>query len=175
MIAKDGTVYRFERFSSAEDGGYIDWVSDDGEVVEESWSESADYPHADRKFAELVPEAGAFTFGWGSDAEMVGADEEKFTFVQTLDKNKKPAGVAIYDADPQEGEKPLAAVTAKMGKTTGAISVSFTSKKGDKAKYAVELVWRDDQLFAGHVMRTWKRLVGRKSTNLSASGTVTVK
>ena len=72
---------------------------------------------------------------------------------------------------PQEGEKPLATVTAKVGKTTGAISVSFTSKKGDKAKYAVELVWRGTQLFAGHVTRTWKD--GKVS--YTAYGTAEVK
>ena len=124
-----------------------------------------------------MPETGAFTFGWGSDAEIVGAAEEKFTFVQTLDKNNKPAGVAIYDVDPQPDEKPLATVTAKVGKATGAISVSFTSKKGDKAKYAVELVWRGDKLFAGHVTRTWKEVdpVTKKSANLTAYGTAEVK
>ena len=63
----------------------------------------------------------------------------------------------------------------KFDKATGAISVSFTSKKGDKAKYAVELVWRGDKLFAGHVTRTWKGVVDNKSANLSAYGTAEVK
>ena len=73
--------------------------------------------------------------------------------------------------------RPLATVTAKVGKTTGAISVSFTSKKGDKAKYAVELVWRGDNLFAGHVTRTWKEVdpETKKSANLTAYGTAEVK
>ena len=179
VIAKDGTVCRFDRFSSDEYGGFIDWVGEDGETVEESWSANADYAFGDKKFAELVPEAGAFTFGWGSDAETVGAAAESFTFAVTKDKNNKPAGVAIYDADPQPDEKPLATVTAKVGKMTGAISVSFTSKKGDKAKYAVELVWRGDQLFAGHVTRTWKatETVGGKPKQVShtAYGTAEVK
>ena len=75
------------------------------------------------------------------------------------------------EVQPQEGEKPLAKVTAKVGKATGAISVSFTSKKGDKAKYAVELVCRGAKLFAGHVTRTWK---GGK-ISCTASGTAEVK
>ena len=58
-----------------------------------------------------------------------------------------------------------------MGKKTGAISVSFASKKGDKAKYAVELLWRGEKLFAGHVTRTWKD--GKVS--YTASGTAEVK
>ena len=175
VIAKDGTVYCFDYFSSDYDGGYIDWVSEDGEDTEESWSTPAEYTSGDKKFAELVPETGLFTFGWGSDAELVGVDTESFTFAVTLDKNKKPAGVAIYDADAVEGEKPLATVTTKVGKATGAISVSFTSKKGDKAKYAVELVWRGDKLFAGHVTRTWKGLVNNKPANFTAYGTAEVK
>ena len=177
VIAKDGTAYCFDRFSSDEGGGYVDWVAEDGESAEEAWSANADYALGDRKFAELVPEAGAFAFGWGSDAEIVGAATESFAFVQTLDKNNNPAGVAIYDADPQPGEKPLATVTAKVGKATGAISISFTSKKGDKAKYAAELVWRGDKLFAGHVTRMWKESdpVTKKSANLTASGTAEVK
>ena len=71
-----------------------------------------------------------------------------------------------------------AIVTAKMGKTTGAfvvVSGALTSKKGDKAKYAVELVWRGDKLFAGHVTRTWKGIVDGKSANLTAYGTAEVK
>ena len=175
VIAKDGTVYCFDYFSSDYDGGYIDWVSEDGEDVEESWSVPADYADADAKFAELVPETGAFTFGWGSDAETVGMETESFAFEVTTDAKGSPAGVAIYDADPQPGEKPLATVTAKVGKATGAISVSFTSKKGDKAKYAVELVWRGDKLFAGHVTRTWKGLVNNKPANFTAYGTAEVK
>ena len=175
VIAKDGTVYCFGSFSSASVGGNIDCVTEDGEDTECAWSENADYTFGDKKFAELVPETGVFTFGWGSDAETVGAAAEAFTFEVTKDKNGKPAGVAIYDADPQEGEKPLATVTAKVGKTTGAISVSFTTKKGDKAKYAVELVWRGERLFAGHVTRTWKGLVGGKSASLTAYGTAEVK
>ena len=171
VIAKDGTVYRFDCFSSDEGGGYVDWVSEDGEDVEESWSVPADYTLADAKFAELAPETGAFTFGWGSDAGLVGTPTESFAFEVTTDAKGNPAGVAIYDADPQPGEKPLATVTAKVGKTTGAISVSFTSKKGDKAKYAVELVWRGEQLFAGHVTRTWKD--GKVSN--TAYGTAEVK
>ena len=103
------------------------------------------------------------------------AAAESFAFEVTTDAKGNPAGVAIYDDDPQPGEKALATVTAKVGKTTGAISVSFTSKKGDKAKYAVELVWRGTQLFAGHVTRTWKGLVDGKSANLTASGTAEVK
>ena len=48
---------------------------------------------------------------------------------------------------------------------------------GDKAKYAVELVWRGDKLFAGHVTRTWKGLDPKtnKSVNKTAFGTVEVK
>ena len=122
-----------------------------------------------------MPATGAFTFNWGSDAEVVGAPTESFAFEVATDKNGNPSGVAIYDAEPQEGEKPLATVTAKVGKLTGAISVSFTSKKDDKAKYAVELVWRGDQLFAGHVTRTWKGVVDNKSANLTAYGTAEVK
>ena len=171
VIAKDGTVYVFNYFSSDYDGGYIDWVSEDGEEVEESWSTPADYADADAKFAELVPETGAFTFGWGSDAGIVGTPTESFEFEVTTDAKGNPAGVAIYDAYPQPGEKPLATVTAKVGKTTGAISVSFTSKKGDKAKYVVELVWRGEQIFAGHVTRTWKD--GKVSN--TAYGTAEVK
>ena len=71
----------------------------------------------------------------------------------------------------QPGEKPLATVTAKMGKTTGAITVSFASKKGDKAKYVVELVWRGDKFFAGHVTRTWKD----DKVSYAAYGTAEVK
>ena len=177
VIAKDGTVYCFDCFSSDEGGGYVGWVSEDGENWESSWSTPADYTYADKKFAALVPATGAFTFGWGSDAGIVGADAESFAFEVTTDAKGNPAGVAIYDADPQPGEKPLATVTAKVGKTTGAISVSFTSKKGDKAKYAVELVWRGDNLFAGHVTRTWKEVdpVTKKSANLTAYGTAEVK
>ena len=55
------------------------------------------------------------------------------------------------------------------------VSGALTSKKGDKAKYAVELVWRGDKLFAGHVTRTWKGVVDSKSANLTASGTAEVK
>ena len=178
VIAKDGTVCCFNCFTD-DDGGCINWVCDDGEWIEGVWSPDVDYPHADKKFAELVPEEGAFTFGWGSDAEIVGAAEESFMFEQTFDAKGKPAGVAIYDADAVEGEKPLATVTAKVGKATGAISFTFTSKKGDKAKYAVELVWRGEELFAGHVTRTWKasEIVGGKSKQVShtAYGTVDVK
>ena len=159
------------RTVSAEGGGSIDWVSEDGEDADYSHPTPADYDYADAKFAELVPEEGAFTFGWGSDAEIVGAAEESFMFEQTLDAKGKPAGVAIYDADAVEGEKPLATVTAKVGKTTGAISVSFPSKKGDKAKYAVELVWRGEKLFAGHVTRTWKE----GNVSHTAYGTADVK
>ena len=179
VIAKDGTVYCFDYFSSDSNGGYIDWVTEDGEDTECAKSVNAEYVLGDKKFAELVPEEGTFTFGWGSDTKTVGAATESFTFAVTKDKNNKPAGVAIYDADPQEGEKPLATVTAKVGKTTGAISVSFTSKKDDKAKYAVELVWRGEQLFAGHVTRTWKasEIVDGRSKQVShtASGTAEVK
>ena len=107
--------------------------------------------------------------------QTVGVETESFEFEVTTDAKGNPAGVAIYDADPQPGEKPLATVTAKVGKTTGAISVSFTSKKGDKAKYAVELVWRGEKLFVGHVTRTWKGVVGNKSVNLTAYGTAEVK
>ena len=170
-IAKDGTAYCFNGFFA--DGGYVNWVGEDG--GDAKWAWSAEYTSGDKKFAELVPETGTFAFGWGSDAEVVGAPTESFTFEVTKDKNDKPAGVAIYDADRQPDEKPLATVTAKVGKTTGAISVSFTSKKDDKAKYAVELVWRDEKLFAGHVTRTWKGLVNNKPANLSASGTAEVK
>ena len=173
VIAKDGTVYCFDGFSSGL--GFVDVVDETGELPNNVCVDSVDYTLGDKKFAELMPATGAFTFGWGSDAEIVGVDTESFTFAVTLDKNKKPAGVAIYDADPQPGEKALATVTAKVGKTTGAISVSFTSKKGDKAKYAVELVWRGDKLFAGHVTRTWKGVVGNKSANLTAYGTAEVK
>ncbi|MDO5318898.1 MAG: hypothetical protein Q4G65_09750 [bacterium] len=173
VIAKDGTVICFENFFCG-GGGYVDLVQEDGEHVDEIRSTSAQYALGDKKFAELVPETGAFTFGWGSDAETVGMETESFAFEVTTDAKGNPAGVAIYDADPQPGEKPLATVTAKVGKTTGAISVSFTSKKGDKAKYAVELVWRGTQLFAGQVTRTWKGLVGGKSTNMTASGTAEV-
>ena len=173
VIAKDGTVYCFDDFSS--DCGYIDWVSEDGEGTEGAWSASADYTLGDAKFAELVPNTGAFTFNWGSDAELVGETTESFEFEVTTDAKGNPAGVAIYDADAVEGEKPLATVSAKVGKLTGAISVSFTSKKGDKAKYAVELVWRGEKLFAGHVTRTWKGVVGNKSVNKTAYGTAEVK
>ena len=175
VVAKDGTVYCFDNITS--DRGGVDWVDETGEDTDYVRSDSADYTLGDKKFAELVPEAGTFTFGWGSDAEAVGAPTESFAFEVTTDKNGNPAGVAIYDADPQEGEKALATVTAKMGKTTGAISVSFTSKKGDKAKYAVELVWRGEKLFAGHVTRTWKGLDPKtnKSVGKTAYGTVEVK
>ncbi|MBQ0033639.1 MAG: hypothetical protein KBT68_12705, partial [bacterium] len=177
VIAKDGTVICFENFCGG--GGYVDLVREDGEHVDEISSTSAQYALGDKKFAELVPATGAFTFGWGSGAELVGETTESFAFEVTFDKNKKPAGVAIYDAEPQPGEKPLATVTAKIGKKTGAISVSFTSKKGDKAKYAVELVWRGDKLFAGHVTRTWKasEIVNGKSKQVShtAYGTAEVK
>ena len=115
----------------------------------------------------------AFTFDWGSDAELVGETTESFAFEVTTDTQGNPKGVAIYDVDPQPDEKQL----AKVGKATGAISVSFTSKKGDKAKYAVELVWRGTKLFAGHVTRTWKGTdpESKKSANLTASGTAEVK
>ena len=174
VIAKDGTVYCFNEFYCW-DGGYVEWVAENGKDLESAWADYAEYTHADKKFAELVPETGTFAFGWGSDAEVVGAPTESFTFEVTKDKNNKPAGVAIYDVDLQEDEKPLATVTAKVGKVTGAISVSFTTKKGDKAKYAVELVWRGERLFAGHVTRTWKGLVGGKSASLTAYGTAEVK
>ena len=178
VIAKDGTVYCFNDFY-CRDGGYVEWMAEDGETTEDVWADYAEYALGDRKFAELVPEAGTFAFGWGSDAETVGAAAETFAFEVTKDKKDKPAGVAIYDAEPQEGEKPLATVTAKVGKATGAVSVSFTSKKGDKAKYAAELVWRGDKLFAGHVTRTWKasEIVNGKSKQVShtAYGTAEVK
>ncbi|MDO5320413.1 MAG: leucine-rich repeat protein [bacterium] len=175
VIAKDGTVICFENFCGG--GGYVDLVREDGERVDEIRSTSVEYTLGDKKFAELVPETGAFTFGWGGDAEIVGADVESFAFAVTKDKNDNPAGVAIYDVDAVEGEKPLATVSAKVGKATGAISVSFTSKKGDKAKYAAELVWRGEKLFAGHVTRTWKGLDPKtnKSANLTAYGTAIVE
>lgn len=173
VVAKDGTVYCFDGFSSDSDGGYIDWVREDGEDTDYSHSTPADYTDADAKFAELVPATGAFTFNWGSDAEVVGAPTESFAFEVTTDTK----GVAVYDADVVEGEKPLATVTAKVGKLTGAISVSFTSKKGDKAKYAVELVWRGEELFAGHVTRTWKGPDEKtgKPVNKTAFGRAEVK
>ena len=175
VIAKDGTVYCFDNFSSDKACGSIDWVSEDGEDTDSSHSTPAEYTLGDKKFAALVPETGTFAFGWGSDTEVVGAAAETFAFKVTTDAKGNPAGVAIYDSNPQPGEKPLATVTAKVGKVTGAISVSFTSKKGDKAKYAAELVWRGENLFAGHVTRTWKGLVDNKSVNLTAYGTAEVK
>ena len=177
VVAKDGTVYCFDNFSSDKACGSIDWVSEDGEDTDSSQATPADYTDADAKFAELVPATGAFTFNWGSDAEVVDAKTESFAFEVTTDAKGNPAGVAIYDSNPQPGEKPLATVTAKVGKVTGAISVSFTSKKGDKAKYAVELVWRGEGVFAGHVTRTWKGLDPKtnKSVNKTAYGTAEVK
>lgn len=174
VIAKDGTVYCFDSRWEDPDVAYwgcFHWVDEDGRTLCDFRAPPVEYPYGDRKFAELVPEAGTFTFGWGSDAETVGAATESFTFAVTTDKNNKPTGVAIYDADPQSAEKPLTKVTAKVGKTTGAISVSFTSKKGDKAKYAVELVWQGVDLFKGHVTRTWKD--GKVS--YTAYGTAEVK
>ena len=173
VIAKDGTVYCFDGFSSGL--GFVDMVDETGELPNNVCVDSVDYALGDKKFAELVHETGAFTFGWGSDAETVGVETESFEFEVTTDAKGNPAGVAIYDADPQPGENPLATVTAKVGKTTGAISVSFTSKKGDKAKYAVELVWRGEKFFAGHVTRTWKGVVDSKPANLTAYGTAEVK
>ncbi len=175
VISKDGTVYCFDGFSSGL--GFVDVVDETGELPNNVCVDSVDYTLGDKKFAELVPETGAFTFNWGSDAEVVGASTESFAFEVTTDAKGNPAGVAIYDVDAVEGEKPLATVSAKVGKATGAISVSFTSKKGDKAKYAVELVWQGDNLFAGHVTRTWKGPdpVTGKSVNKTAYGTAEVK
>ncbi|MDO5319222.1 MAG: carboxypeptidase regulatory-like domain-containing protein [bacterium] len=175
VIAKDGETFVFD--CPCEGAGYIYRISEDGEERGAVEATSVSYAYSDALFAALVPEAGAFTFGWDSDAEVVGASTESFAFEVTTDKNGNPAGVAIYDADPQEGEKALATVTAKMGKTTGAISVSFTSKKGDKAKYEVELVWQGEKLFAGHVTRIWKGPdpVTGKPVNKTAFGTAEVK
>ena len=57
--------------------------------------------------------------------------------------------------------------------------IRWTSCVRDKAKYAVELVWRGEQLFAGHVTRTWKasETVGCKPKQVlhTASGTAEVK
>ena len=47
----------------------------------------------------------------------------------------------------------------------------------DMAKYAVELVWRGDKLFAGHVTRTWKGPDPKtgKPVSKTAFGTAEVK
>ena len=86
---------------------------------------------------------------------------------QAVDSRVAPNGHPARSPDEEVAEPQFAE----------AISVSFTSKKGDKAKYAVELVWRGDELFAGQVTRTWKEVdpVTKKSANLTAYGTAEVK
>ena len=99
-----------------------------------------------------MPAAGALVFG---------ETKEAFPFEVGYDKKGLPVGVAVYDVDTQPGEKPIATVTAKMGKTTGGVSFAFTSKKGDKAKYAVDLVWQGEgRGFKGQVIRTTKTTSG---------------
>ena len=169
VVAKDGSVYLFDDFLVGETGGYIDWLEDGN--AEYALASGADYSFADAAFAALAPGDGTLDFTW-EDGET-----ESFAFALTLDARGKPKDVAIYDTDPQEGELSIATVAAKMGKTTGAVSFSFTSKKGDKAKYAVDLVWQGEGVFKGQVTRTWKGLdpETNKTVNKTAYGIATLK
>ncbi len=160
VIAKDKTVYLLG-------DGFIDWI--EGSERQDSLAAAAVCDKGDKKLAEVVPEEGALTVVGD------GLEPETFLFAVVFDNKQKPSAVEIYDAEPQEGEKPLAKVTTKLGKATGGITITLTSKKGDKAKYVIDLVWQDDCYLAGQVIRTWNGIVDGKPANLTACGTAEVK
>ena len=141
VIAKDKTVYLLGE-------GSVDWICANEQQT--SLAEPAICEKGDKKLAEVVSDTGALT------VVCDGPEPETFPFAVVLDNKQNPSAVEIYDVDPQLGEKPLAKVTAKLGKTTGGITITLTSKKRDKAKYVIDLVWQDDCYLAGQVIRTWK-------------------
>ena len=149
-VDKSGTAWVFDRLGfdgSAAVGSMSRMGEETVETVTTYGSDVTANPKP--KFGEVVTEETTLGFAFGNETE-------SFRLVP----NGK-GGVAVYE----EGTaNPLLTVSSAFA--NGLLSFSFTSKTGDKAKYAVDLVLEAESLPSGQVLRTWKD----GSTSLSSAG-----
>lgn len=133
-----------------------------------------------QKLAACAPENGALTLRYRYGAIHKGACydiepdpvDEVFATEIKRDAKGNPTALLVYDMDAAPGEKPLATLSSSLGKTTGQVSFTLTSKKNDRAKSVIDLVWLKDNEFRGQVIRTWKDADGDTQT---AFGIATLK
>ena len=151
-VDKSGMPWVFDRlgFEGPAAVGSMSWMGEEGVVTVTTYGSDVT-ANPKPKFGEVVTEETTLDL-------MFEDAEEPFRLVP----NGK-GGVAVYEAGTAN---PLLTVSSAFA--NGLLSFSFTSKTGDKAKYAVDLVLEAESLPSGQVLRTWKD----GSTSLSSAGVV---